>query len=304
MDVLWNGEKIPNSNFEDVVVYDNEGGMADSIDLLIADPENFWMQWKPTKGDLLTVSADGFSSGKMYYDGYDISSENFKLSALSIPKTSKGQELKSWENISFLAIAKEVCSSIGLSLTAYGVTDYTYSRIDRKDEEGHIGFLNRLCLREGNSLKVNDGNAVIFHEKTYESKTPGISYKKSDFAGQFRFASISAPLASACTAKYGTFEYTFTDSSIYGPKITIVDEPIYSIAEAQRYSKNYLRQRNKNEFLGYYPVKFNPGMAAGITVSLTGLGVASGEWYIKRVAHNIMSQVSHAFVRRAIEGDY
>jgi len=304
MDVLWNGEKIPNTHFNDVVVHDNEGGLSDSLDLLIADPDDFWIQWEPNKGDVITVNSDGFGSGKMYYDGYDISDEGVKLTALSIPNNAKDQDVKSWEKISFLALAKEVCGYMGLSLKTYGIKNYTYNRVDQNDDEGYIKLLNRLCLREGYSLKVNDGIAVIFDEKTYESQIASIRFRKSDFVGKFRFASISAPLASACTAMYGEYEFTYKAAGVYGPKIMLKSEPIYSLAEAQRYSRNYLRQRNKNESLGYFPVKFNSGIAAGITVNLSDLGIASGEWYIKRVDHSELNDISHVFVRRKIEGDY
>jgi len=305
MDILWNEDKIPNYHFNDAIVHDNEGGIADSLDLILTDPEEFWLQWNPGKGDLIQINADGFHSGKMYYDGYDISASGHKLMALSIPHKAKSQDSKSWEKISFITLANELCGLIGLSLKTYDITNYTYSRVEQKDEEGYIGLLNRLCLREGYSLKVNDGKAVIFNEKKFENQTPDITIKRSDFVSEeYRFLSVSAQLASACVAKYGNIEYTYEASGVYGPKITLMDEPFYDLSEAQRYAKNKLRHRNKNESLGYFPVKFNPGLAAGITINLTGLGSASGTWYIKRVDHSKLNDVSHVFVRRAIEGDY
>lgn len=304
MDVLWNGEKIPSTHFNDAIIHDNEGGIADSLDLLPADPDDFWLQWKPNKGDVIEVNADGFRSGKMYYDGYQISGEEHRITALSIPYKAKSQDSKSWEKISFLTLARELCGYIGLKLVTYDIIDYTYSRVEQKDEEGYIGLLNRLCIREGYSLKVNDGNAVIFNEKIFENKVPGISYKRTDFVGDPQFTSLSASLASACVAKYGGLEYTFEATGIYGPKITLSEEPFYNLAEAQRFAKNKLRQRNKNESMGFFPVPFNPGIAAGVTVELLNLGAASGHWYIMRVDHSKLNDVSYVFVRRAIEGGY
>ena len=110
----------------------------------------------------------------MYIDvitGYRKTS--FILNARSLPAKSRTADTTTWENVRFIKIASDLALLSGLELVTYGITDYEYTRFDRK-QESPIKSLNRLCVLEGYCLKITNGQAVVYNEKIFEN-SPSIA---------------------------------------------------------------------------------------------------------------------------------
>lgn len=308
MQILWNGEEITKAvRVSGLIMHDMAGGKADSIEIFFSDPEQTWTKWKPQKGDLIEAREGDFSSGVMYFDGWEFEGQLYKAMAISTPPAGKSTAFRSWDNATFIQIARDISNSCGLTLNTYDIIDYTYGRVNQIGA-GNLDFLDYICKREGYSLKITNGMAVIFSEKAFEQKPSVRKVNRYDMLGRYRFRSMSIDLKSSCTAKYfagdgSLLEYRATAPGIYGGEIRI-DEHLASISEAQRFTKAALRQANKNEYNGFFKIHIDSTLAAGVCIDISGIGVMDGKWYIDRVSHDILNGYTYCWVRKPIEGDY
>lgn len=308
MKLLWNGENIePKVDIQDIIMHDRAGGLADSIDILFPDPEQAWVKWKPQKGDKIEALVDGYSSGVMYFDGWEINGKTFKAMAISTPEKGKSEAFRAWNGATFIEISKDIAAACGLSLDTYGIVNYTYDRVEQKGS-GNLKFLKYLCDREGYCLKCNNGKAVIFGEKVFENKTSVKTIFRSQMVGDPNFKSVAIDLKSRGIIKYydsknSLVEYSYDTPGIYGG-ILRINEPAASIGEAERFVKAALRQFNKEENKGFYIMQLDTTIAAAVNIDIAQLGAANGKWYLYRVDHSLLNGYTYCWCRKAIEGDY
>lgn len=308
MKLLWNGENIePKVDIQDVIMHDQAGGLADSIDIIFPDPDQAWAKWQPRKGDKVEVVVDGYSTGLMYFDGWEIDGQLFKAMAISTPEKSKSEAYRAWDEATFMEISKDVATACGLTLETYNITNYTYDRVEQKGS-GNLGFLKFLCDREGYSLKCNNGKAVIFCEKAFENKASVKTIRRDQMIGKPLFKSLAVDLKARGIIKYydsknNLLEYAYDAPGIYGG-ILRLNGHAASIGEAERFVKAGLRQANKNENYGHFAIQLDTTIAAAVNIDIADLGAADGKWYLTRVDHSLLNGYTFCWCRRAIEGDY
>jgi uncharacterized protein len=303
--LLWNGDEVK-ATISDIVMRDNAGGIADSMMIFFPDPEKAYLNWKPQKGDIISASVGGWSSGDMYFDGYAAIGKSFNAMAISTPPIGKSETHRVWDNVEFLHIASDIAAACGLGLVLHDIPNYRYDVVSQLGE-ANLGFLNRLCEREGWSLKVHNRKIVIFNEKVFESKPSELTIDRAAMAGDYEFGSIAAGLKSACSAHFygadGLISYTHNAPGIFGGSIRL-DGRSASVGEAQRFTKAALRLANKNESSGRFTLPLNTAISAGNTFNLTGMGAFNGLWYLTRVEQHLISKLTGCRCRRPIEGDY
>jgi len=308
MKLLWNGENIePKVDIQDIIMHDQAGGLADSIDIIFPDPEQAWAKWQPQKGDEIEVSVDGYSTGLMYFDGWIIEGQTYKAMAISSPEKGKSEAFRAWNEATFMEIAREVAAACGLSLETYDIADHTYDRVEQKGS-GNLLFLKCLCEREGYCLKCNNGKAVVFGEKAFECKTSVKTISKSQMVGRSIFKSIAIDLKAQGIIKYydsgnNLLEYTHNVPEMYGGTLRVTEHAA-SIGEAERFLKAALRQANKNESQGFFTVQLDTTIAAAVNINIEDLGAADGKWYLTRVDHSLLNGYTYCWCRKGIEGDY
>lgn len=301
----WNSEEVTGA-ISDIIVRDNAGGIADTMTIVFPDPEQAYMSWQPRKGDIISASVDGWNSGDMFFDGYLFSNGNFAALAISTPPDGRTEAFRSWKNVLFSHVAADITAACGLGLKLFGVKDYLFGSIAQGGEP-NLGFLNRLCEREGWRLKVHDKVAVIFDEKTLETSAPALSIDLEDMEKDFRFGSAAVDLKSSCRISYfgetGLINYNLVAPGIYGGSIR-PDFRAVSLGEAQRFARGALRCANRDEYAGVFRISLNSKLAAGNTINLTGMGALNGTWYLTQVEQYLQSNWTKCRCRRPIEGDY
>ncbi|HEX9063201.1 MAG TPA: hypothetical protein VF941_23760, partial [Clostridia bacterium] len=70
-----------------------------------------------------------------------------------------------------------------------------------------------------------------------------------------------------------------------GPILKITDLQVFSQGEAERYSKNILRDFNKRESSGSCTIAFDAGIGAGNCVQISGVGFVDGKYFCEQVTH-------------------
>lgn len=306
MNLIYEGVDITSSvQIQHADVIDCAGGKADSVRIVFNDTKGLWSRWNPQKGAGMELIKGGFSSGTMYFDQWEQEGGLFIIYAISTPLAAKQVYSRSWENIQFFRLATDLANAAGLTLQTYDITNWQYDRFDQHNETP-LAALQRECMREGYALKVTNGKAVIFDERTMEVQDPVDTFYKSGIS-EPKFKNANAGLCSACTARYVNhngeeLSYTFTPEKPPQGPVLKINERLASLAEAERFSKGYLRNQNKFEQVGAFNIAYNSGLAAGNTVGVLGMGISDGIYYLHKVIHRLADNQSRLYMRCILEG--
>lgn len=223
---------------------DNESHKADSINITLEDKNQLWIQpWLPTKGDIIIASiitTDWHKSGEsislpcgtFQVDEVELSGPPsvVQIKGVSIPITSTiRSEIKTraWERINLQAIAGDIAAVSNLALMYESATNPQYLRVDQI-ETSDLAFLQTLCEKAAQSLKVTSDKIVIFDERTYEAN-PAV--RDIDRLGgdviHYSFKSKTAGTAKTAKVSYSdpltgkTASGSFTDPSSTNNDVTI-----------------------------------------------------------------------------------
>jgi len=307
MQLLYNGIDILNHKgvaLSSCVVTDNAGGVADTLELVFSDTSGLWGIWRPAFDDVVEWVQDGWGTGKMYIDDITDTDTIFRIGARSLPPAARQSGTTAWENVRFSKIASDLAVISGLTVRSHNITDYNYVRFDRKNESS-LQALNRLCQREGYALKVTNGVAIIYGEKSFENfhSTGTIQPKIYSFKNQdigrrgveLRWTDGAGELIQGAAV----------DDAINAETEIITDIPVYSVAEAQRWSAGYLRQFNKHRKVGHLCTDRDLTLAAGNVVTVDVSRMFAGDYFIEQIKHEFVGgSKSHYKVRGSIGGDY
>lgn len=304
MNIIYEGKDI--SNYVDVTkadIYDNAGGVADSIELHFSDTLGLWSKWKPKKGHKIEVKEKGCSSGLMFIDHMEQGRGKFIIKALSTPTNAKTENTKGWEKASLLNVAGEISSKYGFVLSSYGVKDQIYDRLDQI-EQADFDFLANRAMLEGNILKIFNQKVVIYGEAYMEQQAAVKDIISSDLDGDYLFKTISIGLFNSCiiNSSSGDIKVGFKPSN--APPGPILKKSMYlaNIAEGQRYSKGILRAANKYEHTGKITVNLDTELASGININIKEFGYADGKYFIDKAIHKLVEQKTILKLRRPLEG--
>ncbi|NFE73379.1 hypothetical protein FDC27_05160 [Clostridium botulinum] len=300
MDLYYEGVKLEViiNNYK---IDDNMGGKCDSVSVTFADIKHECREWNFKKNDVIEIVEYPFSSGKMFVDGYSCSNGLYTIQALSIKKKLKNKKSKSWENVRFLDLARDLLKDSDLELETYGIDDYLYQRVDQL-EENNIEFLNYRCKLEGYNLKITDGKAVIVSESYLEKQNTALTVTLTEFKDDYGFECTSNKVFGGCELSSFSKEFIkgsfINDDSLEILKISNI--VAYSIEEANRFSKNILRSYNKKETTGYFSIEKNNTIAAGNTIEIK-LDLFSGKYIIENL-FSTRNGKTKLKVRKVLEG--
>ena len=283
MELIYEGVTL-DVVIKDYKINDGMGGKADSIEVKFADIKHECRKWQFKKNDCIELIEKPFTTGKMFVDGFSCSNGDYTIVALSIKKSIKTKQTKTWERIEFLDLAEDLIESHGLKLETYGVENFRYQRVDQV-KRNNIEFLNYRCILEGYNLKITDGKAVIVSEKYLEEQEPILIIEPDQFIGNYNFNCTSNRVFGGCEVS------SFSNGNIIGKYVIdssleilrIKDIPVFSIEEANRFSKNILRSYNKKELTGSFSINKNNKIAAGCTLRIESLDLFNGKYIIENM---------------------
>lgn len=288
MKLVYEGKEI-NLNISKCIITDNIEGKADTLEIEFADINNECRTWEFKKGHTIKVIDAPFSTGTMYVDNYSTSSGKYNVKALSIKKKFKTKHSRSWENITFLNLAKDLVEGVGLNLKTYGIENYRYYRIDQIDSN-NIAFLNYRCMLEGYILKITDSTVVIISDNYLKNQNSVADFDTTDFIGNYEFKCTSNDIYGGCVVRSNITEYIessyIKDNS--NEDILYKNIPVYSIGEAERYSKNILNAANKEEITGSFTVKNNNNIAAGSVINISNISMFNGKYIVEKITKNMI----------------
>jgi len=283
-------------------VFDSAGGAGDRIELTLSDAWSKWEMWKPTKGSLLELRSGGYSSGVMRIDQLRQPKGFVVLEAVSISEKARSIMSRTWENTKFSLVADDLCKAAGFKYSPLNIIDLNYERIDQR-QAYPLEFLQYLCEREGYNVKLESGFAYVYDVRQMES-APAVAIVDYADTYEFDFLDKSVGLYKSCEVKHSgtSYSFTFTHADIQSEDILRIDTYLCSDAEAERFSRNFLKNYNSQERTLKITIRLNTGVAGGNTLEVKNAGIASGKYFVIEACHDIALKESTFWMVGILEG--
>lgn len=296
------------AHIESIEFTDNASGESDDFQLGLHDRGGLWQNsWYPQKGAKITANLIArnwmpdkpeikYPCGQLEIDEIELKGppDKIKIKALSVFVSGKIKETRSqgWESVTVKAIAQEIATRHGLTISY--MAEYNPLQ-DRKDqnEESDLSFLLQVCKDAGLCLKITNGQIVIFDEAEYEQKAASFTIHKKD-ALSYGFKSKTAQIYKSAKVSYRqgkkkqTIKGSATADDVDGTgKVLKINKKVSSVAEADRLAEKKLREKNRNQNTASISIRWRPDVAAGNMVAVVGFGEFDGAYFIDQAKHSI-----------------
>lgn len=282
-------------------LFDRLGGQLDNI--VMTFPYSS-LDFEINRFDTLEVKVDDYSTGIMFIDGCDLSDDNrvFTLNALSFLPSKKIHRSRIWNHVTLYQLINDAATNCGLKVKLYDITNYSYEVVSQV-QETDLHFLSMICLREGYSVKVDNGYLIIFNDYSLEHNYEPTKIKSSETSSSRFKRSVNGLKAFTVSCYNINSENLITatakDDTVDGGYDCKV-ETLSSIGEAERFAKGYLRSRNKNHVSGIIVMNFNTNVSAGTVVDLEGFEEWDGKYIVSELMHDVITEKTYITVRNTL----
>ena len=304
--ITYMGEDLTTSleGMTDKFTYnDPESGSSDDCSLTICDPEAKWIgAYFPNLGDRITAKITVYDwlhkgdmrvldCGEFVMDDPGFSGPPLKVSLKAVSKPAEGafsaqERTQTWENVTVQNMAQEIASRSGIDL------QYTASEVKVESSEQNSqtdsDFIKKTCDEYGLSLKVYSKKLVIFDRESYKDKPAVCDIKAGDMISW----NFKTTLAGTYTG--GKMAYTNPDSEDEVEVKVGTEQRMLSVSgkadskdDAEKKIKAEVNKANENQTTLSITIPGNPDLVASQCVNVTGLEVADGKYYIKKVTHSV-----------------
>ena len=180
-------------------ITDRQGAQADEITIEILNVNG---EGEIERGLSLEGDFGGFKSGKMHIDKIVSTTRKTRIGAISAPVSAKEKRTRHWRKVRLFDIVNDVVTNIGISVFYQGVENHFYENVTQWNETD-LSFLNRLCIREGYALKIDNERAVLYNKALMESMDAVATIKNAGDVISDRIAFSENPnMVQSVTVKY------------------------------------------------------------------------------------------------------
>lgn len=311
--IFYNGKNISTTVdmfLESFQYTDPASGESDSISLTLGNWTGNWLAgWFPDKGatlaariltynwwrqsEMLQLVCGTFSLDDISFSG---TPDVMTIGAVSTPaadafKTT--ERTKVWEGVTIQQIASDIAKRYKLALF-YDAASIKISVLEQSGATDSA-FLASVCKDYGLSLKVYGSKLVIFDREKYKKKPAVKAIDKGDM--------LSYTFNTTLAGTYTGGELVYTDAAgkqiAYktgtGPRILKANVQASNAAEAKLKLDAAIAEANHSEVTLSFSTMGQPTLAAGQTINISGLGRASGKYYIDKLSHSVGESYTTAF---------
>lgn len=288
---------------KDFFYTDCASGESDAISLTLYNINMIFMnEWKPKKGDKLSVTLKAFSwniigqensfiCGKFCCDDISFSGPSLTctIGAVSVPENQAfrcTRKSKTWKNVTIEQIGLQIAGEYGLEIY-YNAPVICIENIEQK-EKTDGDFLVSLCEDYGLYVKLYFGKIVIYDVGWIEDSTPVIPVKISDFSDWTYNATLSGTYTGA-QIKYtnGNDNKEIMLFVGEGNRILNISEKVDSLADAQLKICAKVNQENRKAETITGTIAGDFRIIAGTCIEITDAFVANGKYFVDKVTHHI-----------------
>lgn len=323
--IHYRGREYPTLDFS----YTDNNDITDDISATVADKDDKWItELFPEIGEVVHAAmhltnwngiGDNRSSNLFSFE-IDNPSYNgpFTINAVSVPITHSARSEKknrSWRQILLSGIAGDFATNAGLRLFYDTSVDPFYDNIDQNDKSD-LQFLQELCKSDGLSMKISNGQLIIFEEWKYEQAPSVMTIEKGqkNIIGKPKFNRNSKDVYRAAEITFFnpqddvTYVGFFEDTSAFAVGHIFRDrERFNSVRDdinLDRKARARLREKNKNQWTIRMTLTGDITYFAGTNVDIVGWGRFDGKYHIVSCSHKIKNAgyTVKLNLRRCLEG--
>jgi phage protein D len=253
--------------------------------MIINSASDFQVQ----KGQTMTVKFSGYTGGKMSVDKISPTTKNAVVEAVSAPAKAKKRRSRHYRNVRLFDVINDVATETGFSVFYYeNIVNWFYENVSRWNETP-LSFLNRLCTREGYGLKVDDYRIIIYDKDTAEAKDSVLTITQADTIDNIvKFQDVSCVTESVRIVYFDVntgYKIEYAAGIEEAGEQTVITEYVKDVSEAERFSRGYLRDKNKYCTTAIALIPINTEIAATSNITFEGFGRYDGKYSIEEVTH-------------------
>ena len=301
MNLFYQGADITDDVVIDsLTVGDHAWKKSDSLEAVFENAGK-WYSWGPKKGDLISVTDNGYDSGAMYVSDIFPGDGKFRILASSIPFEARNRGFESFYKQTSGAILNRCAAESGMSAEAYGLSLGLPVTYITRENEGCAAFLARYLEMENAVLKCENGAykaiGVLYAQERPAAKQIELYSSQRGFeyireGARYKSVTVETPYASA----------TAWDSDDDATETLILHSlPAMTNAEAGRWARGKLFALNLPSERVVLSSEFQPSFTAMERFDISGDTDAAGEWIVAGVRHDIMNQTSTVTLYRCID---
>lgn len=308
--LLFNGHNVTSQldkYLTGVTFTDVAEGASDSVSIDMYDADMIWLSdWYPTKGDIITGGAtferwNGESDtmqltyGKFIMDSIKFSGGPLKCTfgGLSIPQDRSfktRQRTKTWENVTISGIGAEIAGRYGLGFS-YNAPDTLIESLEQTDKTDS-DFLFGVAKDYGLKMKVYNKKLVIFDAGRLEAKSPVCTIDRSDFIGDgWSYDDELEGTYTGAIIAYKSDESEKKEIKIEvgdtSRRVLYVNQKCDTAPEAEWKAAAQVNDANEKMTKLSGAVWMKKVLYSSQTVKVTGMGKASGKYYIDKITTSI-----------------
>ena len=311
--IFYNGKNISTTvdkYLESFQYTDPASGESDSISLTLGNWNGNWLAgWFPDKGATLAARIRAYNwwrqsetlqlvCGTFTLDDISFSGipDVMSMGAVSTPaadafKTT--ERTKVWEGVTVQQIASDIAKRYKLAL----LYDAATIKISALEQSGATdsAFLETVCKDYGLSLKVYGSKLVIFDREKYKKKPAVKTIDKGDMLSYTFNTTLAGTYTGGELAYKNAAGKEVTYKTGTGPRILKSNTQVNTAAEAKLKLDAAIKEANHGETTLSFSTMGQPTLAAGQTINITGLGRASGKYYIDKLSHSVGDSYTTAF---------
>lgn len=272
---------------------------SDLLEIKFNDVKKLWDSWSSDNNDQIAIIYGIAKTGRMFIN--DVKPQNglMTLWASSAPNTCDDKHNKSWENVKFSQLGKEIADRQGLEFEMFGVEDQLYSYV-RQENESDFKFLQKRCELESCAFLVYDGKLVIYSEEYLEKQDAALDVELAEDA-DYEYSDNELKGYGSIVIKNGNFTGKYSSSND-NPRC--YEQPVKTYIgsqnEADRFAKGILRQLNKKQATGYWRDVLMRELSAGSVLNLKTVGANSwnGKVLVSHIRQDYINNSSKIDFRR------
>jgi phage protein D len=266
-------------------VTDRAGAKADNMKMLVSNMSDFQLQ----KGQRIAVKFGGFTSGNMTVDQISPNTLNALVEAVSSSAKAKKKRSRHYRKVRFFDVINDVALETGFSVFYIGSIENRYYENVSRWCETPLAFLNRLCIREGYGLKVDDSRIIVYEKRSAEAVKSVLTITQGDLINnQIQFIDNTC-VTEAVKVQYFDLKtgnrIEHTAGIEEAGEQTEITEYVSDIAEAERFARGYSAEKNKNCTTVIALIPINTDIAATSNIDFEGFGRYDGKYHIEEITH-------------------
>jgi phage protein D len=240
----------------------------------------------------------------MTVDKIEPTTKNALVEAISASTKAKKRKTRHYRKVRFFEVLNDVALETGFSVFYMGnIINRYYENISRY-EETPLAFLNRLCVREGYALKVDNNRIVVYDKDSAEQAQEVLTITQDSAVDNVVKFCDTTFITQAVKVRY--FDLTTGNTIEHTAEIEeageecVITEYLFDIAEAERFAKGYLREKNKNIITAVAVIPINTDIAATNNIAFSGYGRYDGKYHIEEITHCPIAEQTKIIARKIL----